>query len=73
MTILNLARNDRWRVWERSVAYCHREERGDLGCEGLTNSQKRDCRAALAMTKLNLAGNDKQWQGRNDNIISCSQ
>ena len=29
-----------------------REERGDLCCSGLANSQKRDCRATLAMTIL---------------------
>ena len=27
----------------RRGAFCHREERGDLGCLGLADSQKRDC------------------------------
>jgi len=35
---------------------CHREERSDLGCSGLANNQKRDCRAALAMTRLFVLG-----------------
>ena len=34
----------------RSPESCHREERSDLGCEGLTNIEWRDCRAPLAMT-----------------------
>ena len=33
-----------------TVILCHREGRSDLGCPGLANNQKRDCRAALAMT-----------------------
>jgi hypothetical protein len=32
--------------------FCHREARSHLGCPGLANSQKRDCRAALAMTRI---------------------
>ena len=28
---------------QRGDLSCHREERGDLGCSGLANSQKRDC------------------------------
>ena len=34
----------------RRGSFCHREGRGDLGCSGLANREKRDCRAALAMT-----------------------
>ena len=36
---------------------CHREERGDLGSPGLVEPEKRDCRAALAMTDLTQARN----------------
>ena len=48
-----------WRTVKREIASqarndkdsCHREERSDLGCSGLADSQKRDCRAALAPPK----------------------
>ena len=40
----------------RRREFCHREERGDLGCSGLANNQKRDCRASLAMTRLFVLG-----------------
>jgi hypothetical protein len=33
-----------------SREFCHREERSDLAFSELANSEKRDCRAALAMT-----------------------
>ena len=40
---LAMTKNAVARVVAISPESCHREERGDLGCEGLTNSQKRDC------------------------------
>ena len=51
---------------------CHREECGDLAFPELANRQKRDCRAALAMTRLFVLGwqTDKieiATQARNDN------
>ena len=40
--------------WLRRLS-CHREERSDLAFPKSANGQKRDCRAALAMTRCVIA------------------
>ena len=40
--------------WLRRL-FCHREERSDLAFPKSANGQKRDCRAALAMTRCVIA------------------
>ena len=47
LEFLVIARNEAISI---VILSCHREVRGDLACSQPANSQKRECRAALAMT-----------------------
>ena len=74
ISIVQGGQEEKREIASQARVSCHRKERGDLGYSALANSQKRDCRAALAMTRNTVPRDEpisvvRGWPGRKERLL----